>query len=201
MRRSAGCFRSRIRPAARGDAMKLRIFRAARAVGFARRIISRCLALAAITFALSAWSAAAQTTTTYTYVGAPLDIAYCQQNELPRLNSLGLSGFTCIGGNVNATVSFMNLPLNYSGDVLCGSTSLLGCNAGATAWSFSVSAPSVTLNSAVSSTCPFLPGLYNGTYGIFSLSNGVINNHGSVGSTIFEVLCEYYDFQHFWSPI
>jgi hypothetical protein len=67
-----------------------------------RQAALRGLVLAPAIFALYGWSAAAQTTTTYTYTGNPFTVAACEMQGIPVSD--------CLAGNLTATVTIQGLP-------------------------------------------------------------------------------------------
>jgi hypothetical protein len=91
--------------------MKLRIF-GSLAIPVAGWIVPRCLLLALAGFALSAWSAAAETVTTYTYTGDPFSVADC------RAYLVELYSPCADDGNVTASITYFNVPPGWAGAVL-----------------------------------------------------------------------------------
>jgi hypothetical protein len=74
-----------------------------------RKTALRGLMFVPAIFALYGWSAAAQSTTTYTYTGNPFSVPLCQSayESYPNVS--------CVSGSIAATVTFQNLPPNYTG--------------------------------------------------------------------------------------
>ena len=112
-------------------------------------------------FALYGWSAAAQSSATYTFTGPPLstDAATCSY-----LQHYG----ECIGGSVTATISFSNLPLGYTGWAGWAGTCYNGLVPCPAITSFTISGPGATITSATPGAC------LGGNYDAFQFVNGSI---------------------------
>lgn len=81
------------------------------ALRVARKATRTAFMLAPVILALYGRSAAAQSTTTYTYTGNAFDVSACQASG---------NAFNCVGGSVTATVIFFNLPAGYTNTYVAG---------------------------------------------------------------------------------
>jgi hypothetical protein len=72
---------------------------------------ARIISLMSITVAVVCAPPPVHAQITYNYIGSPFSIAQCSANY---------SSTVCVNGNVQATITFDNIPQNYTGTVIIG---------------------------------------------------------------------------------
>ena len=128
--------------------------------------ILRYLVLVSIAFALLACTAAAQSKTTYTYTGNAFNPAECQLFYSPW----GPGSFLCAPGSVTASVTFYDLPANYSGSESCNVTNAPCPNMEIVMAGFGGALDSSSDCQVILGTC------FLGTFANFIFQNGSIVN-------------------------